>query len=149
VGANVRGWYDEMPKVQRVRRVEASNVNDTRDAAAMKTLESYMKSSVCVICRERVESDTPLCQSCLAQSNVSLLALSRQLAAAETKAANLEKVCRSCASLAWREPVKCDSKDCPVFYTRTRHMSLLRSTRAAVRPASRLLESVGAKLYDW
>ena len=53
--ANVRSWYDEMPKVQRVR-----NVIIPQDAvkgglqAGRKTLEGYMKSSACVVCRARL-----------------------------------------------------------------------------------------------
>lgn len=42
VGANVRQWYDEMPKV-----VQMQTIISTRK----KTLHSYLKSSLCVVCR--------------------------------------------------------------------------------------------------
>ena len=149
VGANVRNWYDEMPKVQRIRRVEAAEITDSKDTATRKTLESYMKNSVCVVCRDKVGSEIPLCVNCLSSSDSSVLTLQRRLTKAEKRAVNLERVCRSCASLAWNEPVKCDSKDCPVFYTRTRHTSVLRSTRTTLMPVKAVLENVVSDCYDW
>ena len=135
----MRSWYDEMPKFQRVRRIEAATtemmVGGAKDATGRKTLESYMRSSLCVVCREKADIDAPFCDGCLSQPAASMYALKRQLAKDETKAVNLEKVCRSCAGLAWGEPIRCDSKDCPVFYSRTRHQSLLRSRVAAIQSA--------------
>ena len=149
VGANVRNWYDEMPKVQRIRRIEAAEITDSKDMATRKTLESYMKHSVCVVCRDKVESELPLCVNCLASSDSSVLTLQRRLTKAEKRAVNLERVCRSCAGLAWNESVRCDSKDCPVFYTRTRHTSVLRSIRATLMPVKAVLENVVSDCYDW
>lgn len=77
VGANVRQWYDEMPKVQRVRRVDPSSAveghhhhrQDSGDlggrglaAAAItkkKTLESYMKAATCLVCDIKLKKPTP------------------------------------------------------------------------------------------
>ncbi|EGC47812.1 polymerase zeta subunit [Histoplasma capsulatum var. duboisii H88] len=80
VGANVRQWYDEMPKYQRVRRIEggASNVPANKEGlfSAKKTLESYMKLSSCVVCREKLEGgEEQICTGCLRDSHVSLLQL--------------------------------------------------------------------------
>lgn len=152
VGANVRSWYDEMPKVQRVRRVEAADIQHAKDPFTKKTLESYMKASICLVCRSKVESDIPLCDNCLAQRSVSLWALNRQIGKDERKAVKLERICRSCASLPCGDVVNCDSKDCPVFYSRTRQMAILRSTNAVVRPVIKVLESqwLGvADVHDW
>ncbi|EER38660.1 polymerase zeta subunit [Histoplasma capsulatum H143] len=139
VGANVRQWYDEMPKYQRVRRIEggASNVPANKEGlfSAKKTLESYMKLSSCVVCREKLEGgEEQICTGCLRDSHVSLLQLKSRLMKEERKEFFLHKICRSCMGVSWGEEVKCDSKDCPVFYTRTRQGSQLRSTRAAVEP---------------
>lgn len=149
MGANVRGWYDEMPKFQRVRRIEAVDVSDAKDPFTRKTLESYMKSSLCVVCRDKVKGDIPLCDRCLVQPDVALYKLKRRVIKDDQKAAHLEKICRSCASLPWGETVRCDSKDCPVFYSRTRHMSILRSTKAGVRSVMEMLEEMGLDRYDW
>ena len=149
VGANVRSWYDEMPKFQRVRRIEATEMSGAKDATGRRTLESYMRSSLCVVCREKADADAPFCDSCLSQPGASMYALKRRLAKDEAKAVNLEKVCRSCAGLAWGDPIPCDSKDCPVFYSRTRHQSLLQSRAAAIQSAVQLLEHVASDAYDW
>jgi DNA polymerase zeta len=87
VGANVRSWYDEMPKIQRIRRIDV-NSHDAGQAKALltkKTLESYMKSSSCLVCREKLESEGPICSTCITNRPVSLLALRTRLSKVEKK----------------------------------------------------------------
>ena len=149
-GANVRQWYDEMPKFQRIRRVEATPLTNGKEILiTKKTLESYMKSSSCLVCREKLEAEIPICSSCMQHTETSLLALRSKLAKTEKKAINLEKICRSCAGLGFGEEVQCDSKDCPVFYTRTRHFAGLRSTRNITGPVIQVLEDLEDGALDW
>ncbi|PGH26674.1 hypothetical protein AJ80_01620 [Polytolypa hystricis UAMH7299] len=142
VGANVRQWYDEMPKYQRVRRIEATGHAVGRDNSMIskKTLESYMKSSSCVVCKEKLDSDLPVCNHCVQQAPVSLLDVRSRLLCAERKSANLQKICRSCMGVAWGEEVLCDSKDCPVFYSRTRQTSELRNRQTLLDSVAKILE---------
>ena len=150
VGANVRQWYDEMPKFQRIRRIEAGVLAADKEVAiSKKTLESYMKSSSCLVCRKTLEEGEPICNGCLQRASVSLLALRTKLNKAESKAVRLDDVCRSCAGLAWGEVVKCDSKDCAVFYTRTRHLATLRSTRQHTASVIELLEQLEQGAPEW
>ena len=150
VGANVRQWYDEMPKFQRIRRIEAGLLASGKDLlVSKKTLESYMKSSSCLVCRKTLEDATPICGDCMQHANISMLTLRSRLNKAKNKAVNLQKICRSCARLAWGEEVKCDSKDCPVFYTRARHMASLRSTRQLTEPVMKALERLGDGSLEW
>jgi DNA polymerase zeta len=149
VGANVRQWYDEMPRFQRIRRVEGLTTSDGRDVLARKTLESYMKSSTCIVCREKLDGDSPICKSCFEQSPQTILLLRARIAKAERKAMQLNKICRSCSGLGWTEEVKCDSKDCPVFYSRTRHMADMSNTKAQNSPVLRLLEEKGEGGMEW
>ena len=147
VGANVRQWYEEMPKVQRLRRIEAGAFTGGKESMmSKKTLESYMKSSTCIVCHEKLDEETAICVRCMQNADSSLMILHSRLNKAEKKAVNLESVCRSCASLAWGEEVKCDSKDCPVFYTRTRHMASLRSSKLMAEPVMGILK---AGDLDW
>ncbi|EFR02511.1 DNA polymerase zeta catalytic subunit [Nannizzia gypsea CBS 118893] len=149
VGANVRQWYDEMPKYQRMRRTEgAMNApagrpgQDGNATMFKKTLECYMKSSSCAICRsklnteeQRQQNQQPICNVCLRQQpHLSLLKLEYRMHESERRVANLQDVCRSCMGVGWGEEIKCDSKDCPVFYARTRQTSDLRHTRALLQP---------------
>ena len=150
VGANVRQWYDEMPKHQRIRRIEAALVPDAGELGlTKKTLESYMKSSACIVCREALDSESPLCQSCFDQAPQTMLYLRGKLARSEKKATQLAKVCRSCSGLGWNEEINCDSKDCPVFYSRTRHKSDHGSTKALILPVIKALEEQEYDGIEW
>ncbi|WEW57498.1 DNA polymerase zeta [Emydomyces testavorans] len=142
VGANVRQWYDEMPKYQRMRRTDGAMIPSGKDGTLLrKTLESYMKSSSCAVCRKKLDSEQPLCNQCLQQPQVSLLRLRYRMQRVETKVANLHEICRSCMGVPWGEEVKCDSKDCPVFYSRTRTTSDLLYTRSLLSPVADVLEA--------
>ncbi|KAL8772018.1 MAG: hypothetical protein Q9209_002683 [Squamulea sp. 1 TL-2023] len=150
VGANVRQWYDEMPKFQRIRRIDTDSLTRNKELIlSKKTLESYLKSSACVVCREKLEDESPICNRCMQQAHTSLLTLRSRQKRAEQKAINLEKVCRSCAGLAWGDDVRCDSKDCPVFYTRARHMASLRTNTAVAEPVMQVLEAAGEASLQW
>ena len=150
VGANVRQWYDEMPKFQRIRRVETEALSNGKNLLmSKKTLESYMKSSACLVCQEKLEAELPICNRCLQHSDISLLTLRTRLNKASKRAINLLEVCRSCAGISWGDEVKCDSKDCPVFYTRTRHMASLGSTKTVTEPVIKVLEEAGFGDLEW
>lgn len=146
VGANVRQWYDEMPKFQRIRRIEGAMASERKDGLVRKTLESYMKSSTCIVCRESLDGDSAICNSCLDQSAHTELLLRARMGRAERRAGQLVNICRSCSGLGWTEPVKCDSKDCPVFYSRARHLADMSHTRAQIGPVLKLL---GGRGLDW
>jgi DNA polymerase zeta len=150
VGANVRQWYDEMPKYQRIRRIEAALVQDTGEAGlTKKTLESYMKSSTCIVCRGALDSEFPLCRSCFDQAPRTIVYLRGKLARSEKKTIQLAKVCRSCSGLRWNEDIRCDSKDCPVFYSRTRHKADHASTNAQIVPVIKAVEEQQEHRIDW
>ncbi|OAL24960.1 hypothetical protein AYO20_10563 [Fonsecaea nubica] len=92
VGANVRQWYDEMPKYQRIRRVDAGLGTEGKyGARAQKTMESYMRSSTCLVCRDRLDTPAPLCDKCSQQSPQTMLALRSRLMKVERKATQLAK----------------------------------------------------------
>ncbi|KAL8733631.1 MAG: hypothetical protein Q9166_002041 [cf. Caloplaca sp. 2 TL-2023] len=150
VGANVRQWYDEMPKFQRIRRIDTESLPRSKELIlSKKTLESYMKSSACVVCREKIEEESPICNRCMQQAHTSLLTLRSRQNHAEQKAIHLAKVCRSCAGLAWGDDIGCDSKDCPVFYTRARHMASLKTENTVMGPVMKVLEAAGEGSLEW
>lgn len=165
VGANVRGWYDEMPKVQRIRRVVADDEQGTgvgAPGARRKkfTLESYLRSASCVVCGVKIKISTgagssineaALCGRCRRDAPGSLLKLQGRLNAEERRYRDVVKVCQSCAALSPVDEVPCDSKDCPVFYTRHKDAARLRSERAVVEPVIRRLVrlGVGMKELEW
>ncbi|KAJ5769130.1 C4-type zinc-finger of DNA polymerase delta [Penicillium odoratum] len=148
VGANVRQWYDEMPKVQRIRRVDTSK---NKEMNIMKrTLESYMRSSSCIICRTKlVDANSSLCNECLQRPHITLLDVVSRLQRAEKRVVDLETVCRSCMGVSAVDEVSCDSLDCPVFYSRTRDAANWHHTKAVFEPVIELLEKKGDEGLDW
>lgn len=163
VGANVRHWFDEMPKVQRIRRVDAQAAGP---AAASKrfTLESYLHSASCVVCGVQVRVDdndnnnngggedegneVVLCQRCRRDTPGSLLQLQTRLNKEEKSYMEVINVCQSCAGLSPLDDVPCDSKDCPVFYTRRKQEARLRSERGIVGPVVKRLAAAAEEL-EW
>lgn len=197
VGANVRGWYDEMPKIQRLRtltNIDSSLLTqeyDEQAAAAKRTLETYMREKACLICsttfieyeheedsgmssndeeshRPSSESDESttdtsygsyprrprnhdhalkglVCDECASNSNVSMYTLQRQLTTLEARVQKIHKVCRNCSGLAAGEIVTCDSKDCPIFYTRVKDTNMMHSMSHTVRLLTRRLTNVKGK----
>ncbi|KAH7078349.1 hypothetical protein FB567DRAFT_133332 [Paraphoma chrysanthemicola] len=161
VGANVRMWFDEMPKIQRIRNISiplTTRPNDSGAAQLRKTLESYMKSSACLVCRAKLpppppnDADAyallPLCQKCLKRPARSLLALKYRIWTSETRVKDVESVCRDCANLPWGDEIKCDSRDCPVFYTRIKERSKLAGLRDGVGRVIELLEEKEDKALE-
>lgn len=150
VGANVRNWYDEMPKVQRIRRVDTGlQFQPSRELGiSRKTLESYMKSSSCLVCKEKLELEGPICSSCLSNKPVSVFTLQKRMNEAEKTFLDLRKVCQGCAGLSPLDDVRCDSKDCPVFYTRTRQRAQLTAEKAVVEPMIRELSGLIIDMHD-
>ncbi|KAL3471303.1 hypothetical protein BJX99DRAFT_30807 [Aspergillus californicus] len=149
VGANVRQWYDEMPKFHRIRRVEGTT-SIAGGKNSIRTLETYMKSSTCIVCKAKLyDAEIPLCSDCLQQSHVSLLDLVSRQRQAEQKVANLERVCQSCMDVPFGDEVKCDSLDCPVFYARTRSVAHWRHTNAGLGPVVKLLQDNCGDGLEW
>jgi DNA polymerase zeta len=151
VGANVNSWWEELPKVQRMRMVGGNASTNAVDSdggggggkgKAKKTMESYMASSLCLVCRTRLppsaspstkEDPLPLCPTCLhARPAHTLLSLRQKLIKAERKVTEIEAVCRSCADLTPGEKVECGSRDCPVFYSRVKAVTRREVVRGSV-----------------
>lgn len=153
VGANVRQWYDEMPKVQRMRLIGDGDLATTKK----KTMESYMGSSLCIVCRDRLPKSRetaplPLCHTCRElRPQQTLIALRNKIHKAEHRHRDLEDVCRSCAGLNFGEEVKCDSRDCPVFYSRVKGRTMVGVVRGGVgRVLEGLEKEVAAReLLEW
>ncbi|KAI1176388.1 DNA polymerase family B [Nemania sp. FL0916] len=172
VGANVRQWYDEMPKVQRIHRVDPAPItslasgyggkNRNKMAVSVKktTLESYMKAAGCLVCGTHTKQNnnnnnnnegSPLCTRCRSDVPASVLRLQTRLNSEENKYLDVMKICQSCAGLAPLDEVSCDSKDCPVFYTRMKQGARYRAEKAAVLPAVQMLldGEVGMEALEW
>jgi DNA polymerase zeta len=165
VGANVRGWYEEMPRVQRLRAVVGAGggggaAGEQRGAAvaasAKRTLENYLGDKTCVVCRDKLEPPPPrvedgplataaaavagLCAACVADAPRTLLGMTARLRRLEGTLATAERVCRGCSGVGFGEEVACDSRDCPVFYTRVKQRGAMEALRAEMAVVARVLD---------
>ncbi|KAM0465368.1 hypothetical protein ACHAPV_001414 [Trichoderma viride] len=141
VGANVRQWYDAMPKIRRVHQTKGLG-NKKR------TLEAYMLSVHCMICRRKIAgtAELSLCRFCYARLPVSLLALQAKLTAAERKYDETLRICQSCEGIGPLEEVGCDSHDCPVFWTRTKLKNRMLYEQAVTNP---VIDGINAKIKSY
>ncbi|OTA08409.1 hypothetical protein A9Z42_0000970 [Trichoderma parareesei] len=145
VGANVRQWYEAMPKIRRIQRTKGHGHKK-------RTLEAYMQSINCLVCGRKVVSsaEMSLCSFCFAKVPDSLLALQSKLVAVERKYDEIRRICQSCEGLGPLEEVACDSHDCPVFWTRTRLRSKMHHEQVVTEP---LINELHARMegvsLDW
>lgn len=213
VGAHVRAWYDELPKVQRVRRIVVepagaggpgaffghlfgfgAGVGGALHKPKKITLESYMQVMSCAVCNVHIQprrqrpppaaaaprtapvftfrqqppqpqqrpkkrqpkpGEPIVCGRCRRDARESLLAMQARVTRERRRLDDVLGVCRSCAGLAPAgEPVECDSKDCPVFYTRIKQAIALRTEASIADPVIsqleiRLAKASRAALYEW
>ncbi|PHH55286.1 DNA polymerase zeta catalytic subunit [Ceratocystis fimbriata CBS 114723] len=152
VGASAKRWYDEMPKVKRVRRI------DPKRRSAI--LEAYLSVAACIACKSHLPprtagtaitakatpgggaGDALICMRCLAQRPQTLTTIQRRMSALSTSLGNIRAVCRSCAATAFGDDIDCDSLDCSVFWTRSKMEARTRSEGEMLREAER-------KLLEW
>ena len=80
-----------------------------------------------------------VCESCRANPSESAHTVSARSQSAESRYWQLQAICADCCAIPVGEDVCCDSRDCPVFYSRLKSASRLEEvlTRDA-----QLLESI-------
>ncbi|WVQ71759.1 hypothetical protein IAR50_001300 [Cryptococcus sp. DSM 104548] len=132
VGADVEEWYDTMPRTKRAgkyerhERTEKGNGRGAgrgrgrgkrgRGQGSGSRIDSHFRSSHCTVCGG--ECLDVLCVDCRADpTTTSHTLLSRQYIA-ETKIADLHRICASCSDVPPAEKILCDSSDCPITYAR-------------------------------
>ncbi|KAL7947757.1 hypothetical protein V8C42DRAFT_315486 [Trichoderma barbatum] len=145
VGANVRQWYDTMPKIRRIHRTKGLGQKK-------RTLEAYMQSVNCIVCGRKIANtaEMSLCRFCYARMPASLLTLQSKLTAAERKYDEILRVCQSCEGVGPLQDVGCDSHDCPVFWTRTRLKTKMIHEQAVTKPMIHELNAkIGKLSLNW
>lgn len=168
VGANVRGWYEEMPKYHRIQRLEHEPGEAAAAAAAVvaaaaaaaatgadlndmkKTLESYMKAASCIVCDVKMDDEGMLCTRCSEDGPASALVLQARLGREWKTYQDVMRICRTCAGVPQLDEVPCDSKDCPVFYTRVKQKTKLQAERSLLEPVINELGAEAARTaLEW
>ncbi|KAF8846392.1 hypothetical protein BDN67DRAFT_940224 [Paxillus ammoniavirescens] len=119
VGADVRAWYDEMPKTIQVDEQDplvSSPKKPKRIAANRFKIDEHFQSSRCLAC-DGLASDG-ICENCYVHPQKTIPDLLRRLQKGERKLLNTHQICASCTSTAFAEPIECMNIDCPWLYER-------------------------------
>jgi DNA polymerase zeta len=147
-GANVRAWYDEIPKTYRLRSVHNLPVLSAAETGAgatyRKTLETYLNENTCFACgdslseigkgdKKKKQPRVPLCDECKEDPSAAIYGLRTQMQTLESRLSKIHNVCRSCEGIAFSDTITCDSRDCPTFYSRVRYNSQFERLRNKAR----------------
>ncbi|PCH36835.1 DNA/RNA polymerase [Wolfiporia cocos MD-104 SS10] len=121
VGADVRGWYDEMPKAIRTDRPETTLFSPHKGrghgtpTVAVK-IEEHFARSQCTSCN--AVTSEGLCKRCRAHPETTISTLLTRVRVAEDRLRDVQMTCSSCSGSAPAEPIRCESLDCPWLYER-------------------------------
>ncbi|KAG1783945.1 hypothetical protein EV702DRAFT_958561 [Suillus placidus] len=118
VGADVRTWFDDMPKAIRVNHpnpLAMSPKKQTITANRLK-IDEHFQSSQCLACGG-LSSDR-ICESCRRTPRETMPTLLDQIRKGEAQLLDAQRVCASCASTANTEPIECINIDCPWLFDR-------------------------------
>lgn len=138
VGADVRSWYDEMPRSLRIEQEDVINLTPSKQKEAVDDERSkimdHFRSCRCLVCRSATtegESSADffernskrlgceeLCPRCLWDPYKAILSLSNRVKKLERRLQDSYRVCSSCSGAAMSEQIECMSTDCPWLYSR-------------------------------
>ncbi|SCU82579.1 LADA_0C06458g1_1 [Lachancea dasiensis] len=133
IGVDVTRWFAEMPRVQDLNYHQDKNGK----------LPDFMRSTLCFSCKSEMKgsSDGLLCANCLMQTCSTAAAILEEDIDSKRKLKNVLTACRACCEPLTKNSqydmskivTKCDSQDCPVYYSRIRYGSSTNSHRARER----------------
>jgi len=118
VGADVKQWYNEMPKTvipEQVspRKLKAAPPPTNTDDAI---IGGHFMSTQCLSCGESASQS--ICESCYFSTQETIADLNFRIRIKEDRVMNIHRICASCAGSAPSEPIHCESLDCQWFYAR-------------------------------
>ncbi|KAI0801265.1 hypothetical protein C8Q74DRAFT_1314513 [Fomes fomentarius] len=145
VGADVRSWFDEMPKSLRADQPDITlsprkNKKRTMVANAFQ-IDDHFTSSHCLICG----TFTPevLCEICCTDYASTMSELMSRMQRTEVQLRDVHLICSSCCETTPAEPVDCESLDCPWLYERKK----IESKAEALTTIHELLDEMEREWY--
>ncbi|KAK7058956.1 DNA polymerase zeta [Paramarasmius palmivorus] len=117
IGADVRQWYNEMPRPKFLEAVSPSKGNPAGIIANNRlNIYEHFDMADCLICG--VFTRQGLCDDCRDDTQVSQAGLLARIRDGELRLVNTHRVCGACSELPQAEPVSCVSLDCPWLFAR-------------------------------
>ncbi|KAI0732391.1 hypothetical protein C8Q72DRAFT_874307 [Fomitopsis betulina] len=145
VGADVRSWYDEMPKALRVDEPDAVLMSPRKArrqnalAANPFKIDEHFLTSRCLVCKALAAGG--LCDVCRAHPQETISGLLSRLHIAENKLRDVQTICSSCCGIPAAEPVRCQSVDCPWLYERKKVENKVEALDAVAEMVAELQEA--------
>lgn len=115
VGADIRQWYTEMPKIIQQELVSPSKAKST-DSPDRLNIHAHFRSTQCVVCGEYALE--VLCDECHILTQNTQANIASRLQYIERRLRDTHLICVSCTGSTPGETVACESLDCTWFYTR-------------------------------
>ncbi|CEP60152.1 DNA-directed DNA polymerase LALA0_S01e04192g [Lachancea lanzarotensis] len=134
MGVDVTRWYVEMPhfKDMSYKQFKEGKMPD------------FMRSTLCFNCKKEIRDkriNNLLCAECLIQKPLTVTALLQEDMAVKKQLGTILTVCRSCCEPLTKNlqddmskiVTKCDSQDCPVYYSRIKYKGYVNTDRSRQR----------------
>lgn len=122
VGADVRAWYEEMPKAIEVDQhdpLASSPKKPKRYTTSRSNIDEHFSSMRCLACNCPALAEG-ICEDCQVNSQEAIPNLLRRLHKGERRLLDTHKVCATCTANALAEPIECVNIDCPWLYERNK-----------------------------
>ncbi|CAB4252707.1 DNA-directed DNA polymerase [Maudiozyma barnettii] len=128
-GINVSDWVTNLKRTRK-------GLNDSKD----KRVKVLGESILCCNCKKNhiFERSSSLCQECMMDERKTAVSLLMNKAVCETRYEDLSLVCRTCSYMYTHDAgligndiaSRCDSYDCPIYYSRMKNKKNLQSSDA-------------------
>lgn len=122
VGADVRAWYEEMPKAIEVDQrdpLASSPKKPKKNTTSRSNIDEHFSSTRCLACNCPALTEG-ICEDCQVNSQEAIPNLLRRLHKGERRLLDTHKVCVTCTANALAEPIECVNIDCPWLYERNK-----------------------------
>ncbi|KAG7452885.1 DNA/RNA polymerase [Guyanagaster necrorhizus] len=125
VGANVRQWYEEMPKLKPAgeQPVSPSKKKAGPEAVERFNIDEHFGSSLCLTCGSYAPEG--ICDVCRMDTRATMAGVLNRINVVEKRFMETRKVCASCAQIPGSEEIRCESLDCPWLFARRKSESKL------------------------
>ncbi|KAJ1311572.1 hypothetical protein OPQ81_010055 [Rhizoctonia solani] len=127
VGANVRQWFEEMPKPSRSDSVAAPRDPGEPEINDRFNIDDHFRRLECMVCKQ--PNDTNVCDDCLDDPLLSGKTLLEKVRRVERRVRGAQLVCAMCAESPASETIMCESLECPWMYARVKNAQKLENTK--------------------
>ncbi|CAE7105599.1 unnamed protein product, partial [Rhizoctonia solani] len=127
VGANVRQWFEEMPKPSRLDPIFTTEDPQGHEISGRFNIDDHFRRLECMVCKQ--PNDTNVCDDCLDDPLLSGKTLLEKIRRIERRVRGAQLVCATCTESPASETIMCESLDCPWMYARVKHAQKLQNIK--------------------